>query len=279
MPARTWLNLALLAAALALGLALALAPQEAPPPEYRLSPLEASQVDRVHIARASLPPMELKRAEQGWRVIAPVDARAAPVKVERMLELLAARSRERLEATGLERYDLAPPPLTVTLGGQSFGFGLVNPVTGQQYVLAADGVYLVSPRYAAAFPLAVEEVLARELLAPGEQPVAIELPGLRVALQDGRWQVESAIEGVSQDEVNRWVDRWRHALAVASEVAEEAAPAGERALIRLADGRTVELAIESRTPQLVLLRRDEGLRLRFSPEVSRAMLAPPGSSS
>lgn len=279
MAARVWLNLLLLAAALALGLALALAPREAPSLAYRLSQLEASQVDRVHIARVRLPPMELRRTEQGWRVAAPVDARAAPVKVERMLALLTAQSRERLEAIQLERYDLAPPSLTVTLGRQSFGFGLVNPVTGQQYVLTGNAVYLISPRYAAAFPLAVEEILTRELFAPDEQPVVIELPGLRVALENGRWQVDPPREGVSQDEVNRWVDRWRHALATASEVARDGNPIEERALIRLTDGRTVELAIESRNPELVLLRRDEGLRLRFSPEVGRAMLAPPGPHS
>ncbi len=279
MATRRWLNLALLAAALALGLALALVPQQGSPPEYRLSLLEASQVDRVQIARVGLPPMELERVGQGWRVTAPVSARAASIKVERMLELLAARSQERLEAAHLERYDLAPPRLTVTLGGYRFGFGLVNPVTGQQYVRVGDAVYLVSPRYAAAIPLAVEEVLTRELFAPGERPAAMELPGFRLALRDGRWQGEPALEGASQDEVNRWVDRWRHALAIASEVASDGTPAGERVLVRLADGRTVELAIESRNPELVLLRRDEGLRFRFSPEVSRALLAPPGASS
>lgn len=278
MLVRSWINLACLTAVLALGAWLWLAPREAPPREYRLSSLESSQVDRIRVARVGLLPIELQRKGERWRITAPITARAAPIKVSQMLELLAARSRERLEAERLERYDLAPPPLTVTLGSQSFGFGMVNPVTHQQYVLVGDAVYLIPPRYAAAFPLTVDDVLTRNLLAPDERPVAIELPHVRATLRDGRWHVEPAIDGISQDDVNRWLDRWRHAIAAATEVVDGNTQTGERAAFRLADGRTVELTIERREPELTLVRRDEGLRFRFPAEVGRRMLARPDSS-
>ena len=95
--------------------------------------------------------------------------------------------------------------------------------------------------------------------------------------QGNGWRVEPATaEALSQDDINRWVDEWRHASALRVEPY-----AGDGAIdtIRIAfrDGKALALDVIQKEPELILGRRDEKLRYYFAAPVSARLLSPPGS--
>jgi hypothetical protein len=274
---RGWIiNVLLLAAVVGLGFYLYYRPGADDAPRHKLSTLAPSAVTRVVIEPRDGEIIELAKRGDAWYLARPIEARADRSQVERLLELASASSKERLAASDLGRFDLDRPSLTVTLEGQRFAFGTVNPLSQEQYVLAGDAVYLLSSFYSSLVPQKAERLLTHSLFVEGESPVAIVLPGARIELQDAKWarRPTTGAEEPSQDDFNRWVDGWRFASSLLTRRAGAKASA-EHIEVRLADGRTLRLGVLQKQPELILVRPDEKLQFHFSGEMGRRLLTPP----
>ena len=165
----------------------------------------------------------------------------------------------------------------MTIDGESFGFGLVNEVSREQYVLAGGAVHTVHVRYGTALPGAAADMASRQLFAPSEMPVRIELKDFTVASRDGRWVLTPApAEDLSQDDFNRWVDGWRRAIALRVEPYTRIRPQGE-IKVELKDGAKLTLVILGRGADLALARSDEKLIYTFVSDVAKRLLSPPGA--
>lgn len=274
VPARTLVNagLALLVAALAAWLAF----RPAPPATAPLLDLDPAAVTRVRVERAGLPALAIERNGGAWRLTAPVAARADEIKVARLLAAATARATATYPAENLAQYELQPPAAVLTLDERRIAFGLVNPITSQQYVLAEGRVHAVSPRHFAALPLAAGDLVSRALLAADETLAGIELAGVTARRGDGGWSLAGAPADLSRDEINVWVDRWRHAIAADAEALGDAPPASANAALTFADGRRAPLAVTRAEAGVFVTRMDERVRYRFPADVGAAMLTPPG---
>jgi len=166
--------------------------------------------------------------------------------------------------------------LRVIGGGQRFDFGMVNPVSHEQYVLAGDAVHAVSLRYGAALPASPADLLDKRLLGSAEVPVRVELKEYSVFRQDGKWAAAPPGGDLSQDDYQRWIDGWRHASAVRVAPYVKGTPAGEIELQFQAGGK-LTLAILTREPELALLRPDENLVYYFLRGHAQRLLAPPAA--
>jgi hypothetical protein len=224
--------------------------------------------------------IEVAKRGDAWYLARPFEGRADRSQVERLLELASASSKEKLAATDLARFDLDRPSLTVTLEDQRFAFGTVNPLSQEQYVLAGDGVYLLSSFYSSLVPQKAERLLTHSLFLGGESPVAFALPGARIELQDAKWvrRPATGAEQPSQDDFSRWVDGWRFASSLLTQRAGAKA-AAEHVEVRLADGRTLRLGVLQKQPELILVRPDEKLQFHFSGEMGRRLLTPPEAAA
>lgn len=277
------LNLALAAAVAALAAWVWLKPPAADvPPAHRLSTLERARVGSVRIERPGGQPIVLRLDGAGWRMTEPYAARASEPRIRQLLDLLEAAAPHRLEAAGLERFELDPPGTRLVVSDgtreQAFGFGLVNAVTREQYLLTNGAVYAVSPRYGTALPALPEDVVSERLFAPGEIPERIELPGFAVAQRDGAWRLTPPSPHVTADDIARWADGWRQASAARVERHDGPAPR-EEIRIGLKGGGTLRLGLLEREPHVVLLRPDENLRYYFRGESGMRLLAQPGAAS
>ena len=225
---------------------------------------------------AAIRPSRSRAARADWKLTAPLSARADSVQVQRLLEILDAKSKDRYPATGLARYDLNEPYARVTINQQTFGFGAVNELSREQYVLTQDGVYPVSLRYGGALPKNALQLVSKQLFAADEAPVAFSLPDFTLTQQDGRWQLTPPAADSSADDINRWVDEWR--LASASSVQ----PAGDRKplatiKIKLKSGTEISVAVLQREPQLVLMRSDQPYAYELSADAAKRLLARPAA--
>ena len=277
MKNRQWLNVALLAAVALLALFAYFKPHKSEP-EHPLSALKAADVRKIRIDVAGSPPLVLERTASDWRLAAPVVARADSFQTQRLLAILDATSKDRLPAAGLARFDLNEPYARVTIDQQTFSFGAVNQMSREQYVQTQDGVYLVSLRYGAALPKSALQLVSRQLFAADEAPVAFEFKEFSLAQQDGKWVMAPAAADMSQDDINRWIDEWRLATALAVQAADNRKPL-TTLKVRLGSGSDLTLAVLPRDPELTLARSDQPFQYQFAGETAKRLLAPPAAQS
>ncbi len=277
MTRRGWTNLAL---ALALGALAALAvlrpglaPPPAPPP---LTALEAKGIQRIELERPREDMVVLERTGEDWRLTAPFSARASRFRIENLLRIAAAASEWQAPAAGedLARYGLNRPQATLRLDGEELRFGALHPLKSQQYVLVRDTVHLVAASHFHSAATRREDFLDSALLEAGTGLQALVLPGLTLERGDKGWRLTPANKDIASDRVQRLVDEWTHARALSVTRAGNR-PATGRVTLRLAPGRTLELAILERQPELVLRRADEGLEYHFPAEAAGRLLQLP----
>lgn len=273
MKRNLWINVALLTAVAALALFAYLKPHQSQP-EHRLSTLKTADARTIKIEIAGSAPIALERAAAEWRLSAPFAARADDFQSQRLLEILDAASKDRFPAAGLARFDLNEPNARLTINQQAFSFGAVNPMSREQYVLTQDGIYLIALRYGAALPKNALQLVNRQLFAAEEAPAALEFQEFRLAQQDGKWVMSPAIADSSQDDINRWIDEWRLATALAVLPMSNRKPLAT-IKARLRSGNDVTLTVLQREPELVLARSDQQFEYQFSAGVAQRLLAPP----
>lgn len=273
MKRNLWINVVLLTAVAALALFAYLKPHQSQP-EHKLTMLKAADARTIKIDFAGGAPIALERAASGWRLSAPFAARADDFQSQRLLEILDAASKDRFPAVGLARFDLNEPNARLTINQQAFSFGAVNPMSREQYVLTQDGIYLIALRYGAALPKNALQLVNRQLFAAEEAPVALEFREFRLAQQDGKWVMSPAVVDSSQDDINRWIDEWRLATALAVLPASNRKPLAT-IKVRLRSGNDVTLAVLQREPELVLARNDQPFEYQFAGEAAKRLLAPP----
>ena len=277
-----WINASLLAAVVLLGLVAWLKPT-AGEPAHAISTLKAGQVKTLEVAIAGAPQLTIKRSATDWAITAPFTARADNFQVQRLLELLDAKSSERLPATGLARYGLNEPATRVTIDGQLFAFGAVNEMSREQYVLSGDGVYLLALRYGAALPKNVLSMVSKQLFTADEAPVSFDFGAFQVEQTDGKTTLKwlkktghAAEQEAGPDEINRWIDDWRLANALAVQAIAGGNATGELK-VRLKTGRDVIIRILERGANTVISRSDQPFAYVLSTESAARLLSPPGA--
>lgn len=276
---RGWLaNAALLALVAALAWFAWSTPSREETASATLSAQKSSAVARIALTRPGHPPVELERRGEQWWITAPLQARADEFQVLRMLTILQAQPSARITGTDRGRFDLDPPAAVLDIDGVSYAFGGINTVTREQYVLRGDTVYAVELRHGAALPATAGALIRRVLLAETEQPAAISLPEFTVRKTGGRWTLTPPANDSSADDLQRYVDLWRHASAATAEP-HDGRPALADIRITLGDESTLSFGVLQREPHVVLWRRDNGLQYTFLAAAGRALLTHPAARS
>jgi hypothetical protein len=276
MNGKSGLNLALLAAVIALALFAYYKPHNGEP-EHQLSVIKAADATSIKIEIAGDPPLALTRTGAEWKLTAPVPARADNIQVQRLLEILEATAKDRFPATGLARYELNEPAARITVNQQVFGYGAINQMSREQYVLTQDGIYPVSLRYGTLLPKNYLQVVSRQLFAADEAPVAFHFNEFSLAQQDGKWQLTPPAAELGADDIGRWADEWRLATALGILPASNRKPvAGVK--IKLKAGNEISIAVLQREPQLVLARSDQPYEYQFPADAAKRLLTRPAAN-
>ena len=136
---RVALNLILALLVMALALVVALRPKPKPQ-EFPVSQLQRDAVTRIALEMPGSSAISLEKRGNAWFMVEPHAARTEPGAVDRVLDVLGAASQDRFEATDLARFELDRPVARVRFNDESITFGMVNPITGQQYAQGPGGV-------------------------------------------------------------------------------------------------------------------------------------------
>jgi len=271
-------NLAMLLAVAGLGTFIYFKPPRGESTTHALSTRLPAQARSMRIERDGRPAIAIEKKDDIWRMTAPPGAEADAEQVQRLLAILAARSPQRFDASRLDRFELDRPRARLVIDGERFAFGMVNAVSGEQYVLTGGAVYAIASRYGSALPLDAAQVARRQLLSRSEVPIRFEMGEFSLRQDDGKWLIMPARESLSQEDLARWVGNWQ--LAAAARVAPLVPhPASTEVRIGLKSGASVALGIIQRGPEVVIARHDEKLQYHFPAASARRLLAPPGQAA
>lgn len=240
---------------------------------HKLSSLKAAQVDNIRIRVPNQPPIALVKKQNVWFLTEPLNARADPLRVESLLGVLTAQSEKRFAAQDLARYELDNPLAQLQLGTQSFAFGGVQPLSNQLYVLTNEAVYLISPVYFLDVTKPLTNLIAKQILAPDEVPVAFEFPHYTLTRKEGTWRMTPPAESFTQDGANAFADEWGQAQAnIVSQ--PQHFKGKERITIRFASGKSLLLLAAQQGAEWVVQRADSQLTYHFTLEAAQSLRNP-----
>jgi type III secretory pathway component EscV len=257
---------------------------------YEISNYKLAEFNAVSVEFPTKAAVTFEKVAGFWRLTAPVKMRADQPSVQHILSIIAAKSKDKIAATDLEKFGLNNPSVKLKLfrdksNVEEFAFGTHNPVTEEQYVLHRNNVYLVANGYSEAASTQIIELIDKTPLKPSEKVAGFDFSHLeqwqdsrlQVDLVGGKWSTSIAVAKPQQNEMNEWLDfSWLHNPAKSVDFYtpdhKVSYPSFE---VKLADGSKVHFDKIQESPDLLLARPDEGLVYNFPSDAGFTMLNPP----
>lgn len=265
---RTLLNLGLLAAVAILALLAIYEPgKEKPKEEPHLVQFTSDGISTLRIERVNGPTIVLERQQGSWRMTEPLAIGVNDFRISSLLRIGELKSLKQFKATPeqLAQYGLQAPNATLIINGTTrIEFGNSTPIDQRRYVRVGDTVHLITDNYFYHLIGAPTTYASNSLLDSKAALVRLELPGLVLAQQEGKWSATPQPVDFSADQVTQLLDHWRHAQAL--EVAPYDGRKGERVRLTFAgNDQPVEFLVTERTPELILARPDLKVQYHLPP--------------
>ena len=276
MGKRMLLNVWLAIALLALVWVVWKEPGHAPkPPEVKLTAMSPAAISKIAITNHN-GSITLSKQGAAWRMSQPVEVAANGVRVDDLLGLLQTKSLSRFAAAGrdLSEYGLAKPAVRLRLNDAEILFGGVTPVDQQRYVQVGDTIHLISDRYM--FELSGDSAawISRDLVPPGAQIVALQVPDGKLSRNDkGEWLETPPEKGFSTDAAQALVDAWRDAQALRVTPYEKQPAHGEVVIGLAGQAQALRYQIIARRPELILARPEIGVQFYVASERADRLLS------
>jgi len=262
---------------------------------HEISSYKLAEFNAISVEFSAKATLSFEKVNGFWRITAPQKTRADQASVQRILSIIAAKSKNKISSdkfsnADLEKFGLTTPAVKLKLmrganNAEEFLFGTHNPVNDEQYVAHRNAIYLVSNAYAEAAATELIELVDKAPLKPTEKVVGFnfshleqwEASRLNVDVINGKWQVSIASAKPLQNELNEWLDySWRHNLAKSVEFYTPDRTATYPSFeVKLADGSKAHFDKIQESPDLILARPDEGLLYHFPADSGFTMLNPP----
>lgn len=273
------LGLAVLVAGLAGGAWYAQKQKNAPKPT--LTALGAEGVSSASVAWPDAPEITLVKEHGAWRLTAPVAARVDRFEALNFGNLATAEVKETLspEDLDLKQIGLDPPERVISLNDQRIALGNTDPIQHRRYVQLNGTVMLIEDPVSAVFDRDYHDLVAKELFAPGEEIVGIELPGLTLMrAADGSWSAVPVSPLATPAALAKLVEGWKSAAAMWNEPGGDA-PAGAGIRVLLKGGEAREFVVAGTDPQFSLYAPALGIRYQLSKALADELMRLPEASA
>ena len=263
--------------------------QEIEDSSYEISNLKLSEFDEIFIDFPSKAATSFKKINGYWYQTKPYQTRADQNIVYRLLSILAAKSKEKLESLQIEKYGLDKPKLKMTFSNENqkevFSFGTYNPVTEQQYVLYDNSVYILDGIFSEMASYLPVELIDKKPLAPFEKVMKFDFSRLeqwqenylRVEIDDmGKIKADGKKIDFDEMQLAEWfTENWLKAVSTSVEPHKFDARIGYKSFdVYLDDKAKITFYRIQESPELLLFRKDEGLLYHFPQDSGFTMLNP-----
>lgn len=242
-----------------------------------LTAFPADAIQRFKLVRPKQPEIILDKIGEDWRLSAPRKARANRFRVNELLRLAATRVATRFPAMPAElgKYGLDQPLVTLFLNDAEIRFGGMHPLDNQLYVWHDGQVLLIPASVLRAVTAPPDDFLDTSPIEDKAKLLAFKFPAFGLKQNElGAWIRTPELKGLGSDQVNRFVDEWRHARALTA-APYSGKPVKARVILTLADDdrqRVIEFGVLAYKPEFILVRKDEKLEYSFPEETGLRLM-------
>lgn len=253
-------------------------PAEAP----LLLSLKRDEVKHILIQRDGQETVELAKSDDGkWQLLQPIRIAASEFRIDSLLRITESKSLNSfaVDPAKLPGYKLDKPSAELILNGKtSIAFGSATPLDQRRYVLLDNQVHLITDNLYYFMISAWPTFVSMQPLPAGSRITGLQLPKLKLAWQESRWQVEPKQELDSADNITALLDAWK--FAAATSVKPYDGRKGDTINIQLRDEeKPLQFLLTALTPDLILARPELGVEYHFPAELADKLLTLPKRST
>jgi len=248
--------------------------EEAPRP--KISSIAPQSVTSIRITRPGGENVELHKEGGHWLLKQPFSVRANKPRVQALLDFLEDESQDAFPAKDhdLKRFGLAEPALRLQFDDSLFAFGDANPLSGRRYMLHRETIHLTADTIYSTLTGPAEDLASPRLLEERTEPVKLTLPNYVLSRgAKGRWKLSSPDPRISSAALQKLVDEWRYAQALAVRRKQERTSQGT-IRIEFQAGTAVQFEILAKNPELILGRSDLNLEYAMPAGTGQRLLEP-----
>ena len=240
------------------------------PETASLTALQPEAVTRIRLERPHQDPVVLIRGASGWRLRAPFEARANPIRAAALASLAGATTNITYDTaqTEPEALGLGASAVILQLNDTRLAIGTREDVRGLRYVRNANRVFLVQDRFYHHVTATSAGFVDPAVLDPQERVSSIVTPAFEIESGGNglRWRPESAF--ASADDAATLLSVWRGLSALSVGFANYRAKWQPAATVTFDSGASVRFMYRTSQGRVWLMRPD--LDLEYELPRSRA---------
>lgn len=270
MNRRLTLNLVLAGVIIALALVVIFEPgKEKTPEQPKITLLPVEAVTRIEVERVNHDTLKFEKQGEHWRITQPLNLPANDFRVASVARIVQATSFGHFSAAGrdLKQYELDAPSVRVHLADLVIEFGGINPLDKRRYVRVGDMIHLTSDDSYFRLTGDAHGFVSTALIPEHAADLTeIKLPKMTVRSDaaSGKWVVTPEIANLSADDINKFVDEWRHAQSLAVS-AYSGTPTGDVVTLNFRNNvPAMRLDVMTKDGDLMLGNKAIGVQYQFS---------------
>ena len=243
--------------------------------------LDIAQINKITLQRNGKKIVKLEKQQQGWHIVEPFQLAANDIQVYGLLSILKVNSFSQIisKEEELNKFGLKNPAVQLLLNNTEIRVGTTDPINFRRYVLVDGTIHLINDAIYRYLSMEANRFISYALLPENKDIIEIDLPHTKLSKdnEDARWTV-SPDSTLSADDINILLDSWRHARAIeinswstADSTDNENKP-GDSINIRFADQTRLIFTIISTETDLILGRKDAGIKYRLPGKLKGMLL-------
>ncbi len=184
-----------------------------------ITSLKQADIINITVKRQNKKEIYLEKLNTKWRLISPYNVPANQFRMDTLLRLVETLPQSTYPLKETTPYGLDTPILEVIFNKgmpntTTIKFGNSEPLKMHRYIAVNKKLHLTTDTYFYALNSVATDYIDQKLLDSDFKIVQIDLPQLKLKLENNNWQAIPEPENFSVDSVNELISEWKNVQAV-----------------------------------------------------------------
>ncbi len=184
-----------------------------------ITSLKQADVVNITVKRQGKTDIYIEKRNNKWRLISPYNTPTNQFRIDTLLRLVETLPQSTYPLKETAPYGLDTPTLEVVFNKGlpntvAIKFGNSDPLKMRRYVAVNKKLHLTTDTYFYALNSVATDYIDHKLLDSDFEITRLDLPELKLKLENNNWRAIPEPENFSVDNVNELISEWKNAQAV-----------------------------------------------------------------
>lgn len=248
--------------------------------QRNLTELKQTDIDEIELKRPNSGDIKIRKKDDIWYLTSPYQLPANDFRAQSVSALAELKSHLQYDISkvSLEKFKLDKPEVSIILNDDvRLDIGGVDPINNRRYVKNGDTLHLVSDSFYYQIVGQITSYISYQIIPPDMEITKIILPKFSMVLDNGNWKLSPIQKDVSVDQLNEFLDEWRHAQSL--EISEYKGRSRQTDIQVFYKNQVhpLEFSLMKKNDSIYLVRKDLKLSYKLSDETAEKLqkLPPP----